>query len=163
MNGMLNIKIICVGKLKEKFYTAAAAEYMKRLSTLCRLEVEELRESRLSAQPSQAEVEAALKKEGESIALRIPAGALTVALCVEGKQLSSVRFSQFLEACALKGRSKLCFLIGGSEGLSEEVKEKAEVRMSMSEMTFPHHLARIMLLEQLYRAFQIREGSRYHK
>lgn len=160
---MLNIKIICVGKLKEKFYTAAAAEYMKRLSTLCRLEVEELPESRLSAQPSQAEVEAALKKEGESIALRIPAGALTVALCVEGKQLSSMRFSQFLEACALKGRSKLCFLIGGSEGLSEEVKEKAEVRMSMSEMTFPHHLARIMLLEQLYRAFQIREGSRYHK
>ena len=160
---MLNIKIICVGKLKEKFYIAAAAEYMKRLSTLCRLEVEELPESRLSAQPSQAEVEAALKKEGESIALRIPAGALTVALCVEGKQLSSVRFSQFLEACALKGRSKLCFLIGGSEGLSEEVKEKAEVRMSMSEMTFPHHLARIMLLEQLYRAFQIREGSRYHK
>ncbi len=160
---MLNIKIICVGKLKEKFYTAAAAEYMKRLSTLCRLEVEELPESRLSAQPSEAEVEAALKKEGESIALRIPAGALTVALCVEGKQLSSVRFSQFLEACALKGRSKLCFLIGGSEGLSEEVKEKAEVRMSMSEMTFPHHLARIMLLEQLYRAFQIREGSRYHK
>ena len=160
---MLNIKIICVGKLKEKFYTAAAAEYMKRLSTLCRLEVEELPESRLSAQPSQAEVEAALKKEGERIALRIPAGALTVALCVEGKQLSSVRFSQFLEACALKGRSKLCFLIGGSEGLSEEVKEKAEVRMSMSEMTFPHHLARIMLLEQLYRAFQIREGSRYHK
>ncbi len=160
---MLNIKIICVGKLKEKFYTAAAAEYMKRLSTLCRLEVEELPESRLSAQPSQAEVEAALKKEGESIALRIPAGALTVALCVEGKQLSSVRFSQFLEACALKGRSKLCFLIGGSEGLSEEVKEKAEVRMSMSEMTFPHHLARIMLLEQLYRAFQIRDGSRYHK
>ena len=160
---MLNIKIICVGKLKEKFYLGAAAEYTKRLGAHCRLEVEELPESRLSAQPSQAEVEAALKKEGESIALRIPAGALTVALCVEGKQLSSVRFSQFLEACALKGRSKLCFLIGGSEGLSEEVKEKAEVRMSMSEMTFPHHLARIMLLEQLYRAFQIREGSRYHK
>ena len=160
---MLNIKIICVGKLKEKFYTAAAAEYMKRLSTLCRLEVEELPESRLSAQPSEAEVEAALRKEGESIALRIPSGALTVALCVEGKQLSSLRFSQFLEACALKGRSKLCFLIGSSVGLSEEVKEKAEVRMSMSEMTFPHHLARIMLLEQLYRAFQIRDGSRYHK
>ena len=160
---MLNIKIICVGKLKEKFYMGAAAEYIKRLGSLCHLEVEELPESRLSAQPSQAEVEAALKKEGESIALRIPAGALTVALCVEGKQLSSVRFSQFLEACALKGRSKLCFLIGGSEGLSEEVKEKAEVRMSMSEMTFPHHLARSMLLEQLYRAFQIRDGSKYHK
>ena len=160
---MLNIKIICVGKLKEKFYLAAAAEYTKRLSSLCRLEVEELPESRLPAQPSEAEIEAALKKEGESIALRIPAGALTVALCVEGKQLSSVRFSQFLEACALKGRSRICFLIGGSEGLSEEIKEKADLRMSMSEMTFPHHLARIMLLEQIYRAFQIRDGSRYHK
>ncbi len=160
---MLNIKIICVGKLKEKFFLAAAAEYAKRLSTACRLEVEELPESRLPSQPSAAEVEAALRKEGESIALRIPAGALTVALCIEGKQLSSVRFSQFLEACALGGRSKLCFLIGSSEGLSEEIKERADLRMSMSEMTFPHHLARIMLLEQLYRAFQIRDGSRYHK
>ena len=160
---MLNIKIICVGKLKEKFYLAAAAEYVKRLGALCRLEVEELPESRLPAQPSAAEIEAALRKEGESIALRIPAGALTVALCVEGKQLSSVRFSQFLEACALNGRSRICFLIGSSVGLSEEIKERAEVRMSMSEMTFPHHLARIMLLEQLYRAFQIRDGSKYHK
>ena len=160
---MLNIKIICVGKLKEKFYVAAAAEYCKRLGAFCHLEVEELPESRLPAQPSEAEIAAALKREGESIALRIPAGAFTVALCVEGKQLSSVRFSQFLEACALKGRSRLCFLIGGSEGLSEEIKERAEARMSMSEMTCPHHLARIMLLEQLYRAFQIRDGSRYHK
>ena len=160
---MLNIKIICVGKLKEKFYLAAAAEYVKRLGALCRLEVEELPESRLPAQPSAAEIEAALRTEGESIALRIPAGALTVALCVEGKQLRSVRFSQFLEACALNGRSRICFLIGSSVGLSEEIKERAEVRMSMSEMTFPHHLARIMLLEQLYRAFQIRDGSKYHK
>ena len=160
---MLNIKIICVGKLKEKFYLGAAAEYCKRLGSFCHLEVEELPESRLSANPSPAEIEAALRKEGESIALRIPAGALTVALCVEGKQLSSVRFSQFLEACALRGRSRLCFLIGGSEGLSEEIKERSDLRMSMSEMTFPHHLARIMLLEQLYRAFQIRDGSRYHK
>ena len=139
---MLNIKIICVGKLKEKHYLAAAAEYMKRLSALCRLEVEELPESRLPADPSPAEVEQALKKEGESIALRIPSGALAVALCVEGKELDSLRFSV---------------------GLSPEIKERAEVRMSMSKMTFPHHLARIMLLEQLYRAFQIREGTRYHK
>ena len=160
---MLNIKIICVGKLKEKYWTAAAAEYVKRLGSLCRLEVEELPESRLPARPSPAEVEAALKKEGESVVLRLPDGAVTVALCVEGSQLDSVRFSQFLEACALGGRSRLCFLIGSSEGLSEEIKEKADLRMSMSEMTFPHHLARIMLLEQLYRAFQIRDGSRYHK
>ena len=142
---------------------SAAAEYAKRLGSLCRLEVEELPESRLPARPSPAEVEAALRKEGESVVLRIPDGAVTVALCVEGKALDSVRFSEFLEFCALQGRSKLCFLIGGSEGLAEEVKEKADLRLSMSEMTFPHHLARIMLLEQLYRAFQIRDGSRYHK
>ncbi|MBR4703144.1 MAG: 23S rRNA (pseudouridine(1915)-N(3))-methyltransferase RlmH [Oscillospiraceae bacterium] len=160
---MLNIKIICVGKLKEKHYLAAAAEYMKRLTALCRLEVEELPESRLPADPSPAEVEQAMKKEGESIALRIPSGALTVALCVEGKELDSLRFSEFLEACALRGKSRLCFVIGSSVGLSPEIKERAEVRMSMSKMTFPHHLARIMLLEQLYRAFQIREGTRYHK
>jgi len=160
---MLSIKIICVGKLKEKFYLAAAAEYIKRLGSLCRLEIDELPESRLPAQPSDAEVEAALRKEGESIALRIPSGALTVAMCIEGSQLDSLRFSGFLEACALKGRSRICFLIGGSEGLSEEIKERADLRLSMSKMTFPHHLARIMLLEQLYRAFQIRDGSRYHK
>ena len=160
---MLNIKIICVGKLKEKFYLGAAAEYTKRLGAHCRLEVEELPESRLPAQPSPGEVEAALKKEGESIALRIPDGALTVALCVEGRKLDSVRFAELLEACALRGKSRICFLIGGSMGLSEEIKERAELRLSMSQMTFPHHLARIMLLEQLYRAFQIREGTRYHK
>ena len=160
---MLNIKIICVGKLKEKHFIAAAAEYIKRLGALCRLEVEELPESRLPANPSPAEIAAALKKEGESIALRIPPGSLTAALCVEGKELDSVRFSELLEACALRGKSRVCFLIGGSEGLSEEVKEQADLRLSMSQMTFPHHLARIMLLEQLYRAFQIREGTRYHK
>lgn len=160
---MLNIKIICVGKLKEKFWAAAAAEYVKRLGSLCHLEIEELPESRLPAEPSEAEIEAALKKEGDSIALRIPAGAVTVALCIEGKEMDSVRFSQFLELCAVKGRSRICFVIGGSMGLSESVKENADLKMSMSPMTFPHHLARIMLLEQLYRGFQIQSGSKYHK
>jgi len=160
---MLNIKLICVGKLKEKFFLAAEAEYVKRLGALCRLEIEELPESRLPAEPSEAEVAAALKKEGESIALRIPSGALTVALCIEGSQLDSPRFSEFISVCALRGRSKICFLIGGSMGLSEEIKEKADLRLSMSKMTFPHHLARILLLEQLYRAFQIQAGTKYHK
>ena len=160
---MLNIKIICVGKLKEKFWAAAAAEYVKRLGSLCHLEIEELPESRLPAEPSEAEIEAALKKEGDSITLRIPAGAVTVALCIEGKEMDSVRFSQFLELCAVKGRSRICFVIGGSMGLSESVKENADLKMSMSPMTFPHHLARIMLLEQLYRGFQIQSGSKYHK
>ena len=160
---MLNIKIICVGKLKEKFWASAAQEYVKRLGPSCHLEIEELPESRLPAEPSAAEVEAALKKEGESIALRIPSGAVTVALCIEGREMDSVRFSQFLELCAVKGRSRICFLIGGSMGLHDAVKDKADLKMSMSPMTFPHHLARIMLLEQLYRGFQIQSGSKYHK
>lgn len=160
---MLSIKIICVGKLKEKFYTEAAAEYQKRLGGLCRLEVEELPEARLPAEPSTAELEAALHREAESIFLRIPVGAVTVALCVEGKTIDSVGFSQFLEMCALKGKSKLCFVIGGSMGLHSEVKERAALQLSFSPMTFPHHLVRVMLLEQLYRAFQIQMGSKYHK
>lgn len=160
---MLNIKIICVGKLKEKFYLAAAEEYRKRLGAFCRLELEELPESRLPAEPSPAEIAAALKKEAESISLRIPSGALVAAMCIEGKELDSVRFSELLSLCAVKGRSRIVFLIGGSVGLDESLKQRADLRLSMSQMTFPHHLARIMLLEQLYRAFQIREGSKYHK
>ena len=103
---MLSLKIICVGKLKEKFYLDAAAEYQKRLGGLCRLEVEELPEARLSSEPSEAEVEAAMHREAESIFLRIPSGAVTVALCIEGKTIDSVGFSQFLEMCALKGKAQ---------------------------------------------------------
>ena len=160
---MLSIKIICVGKLKEKFYLDAAAEYQKRMGGLCRLEVEELPEARLSSEPSEAEVEAALHREAESIFLRVPYGAVMVALCVEGKTIDSVGFSQFLELCATKGKSKLCFVIGGSFGLHQEVKDRAALQLSFSPMTFPHHLVRVMLLEQLYRAFQIQLGSKYHK
>ena len=160
---MLNIKIICVGKLKERFYLDAAAEYQKRLSSLCRLEIEELPEARIPAEPTAAELEAALHREAESIFLRIPAGAVEVALCIEGKSIDSEGFSQFLDMCALRGKSRLCFIIGGSMGLHPEVKERAALQLSFSPMTFPHHLARIMLLEQLYRAFQIQLGSKYHK
>ena len=160
---MLSIKIICVGKLKERYFLDAASEYQKRLSSLCRLEVEELPETRLSSEPSEAELEAALHREAESIFLRIPAGAVTVALCIEGKTIDSVGFSQFLEMCAVKGKSKLCFIIGGSLGLHQEVKDRANLQFSFSPMTFPHHLVRVMLLEQLYRAFQIQLGSKYHK
>ena len=160
---MLAIKLICVGKMREKFYIDAFEEYRKRLGACCRLECVELAEQRLSERPSAGEIAAALEREGAEIAKNIPPDAYTVALCVEGQERSSEDLSRLLTERELSGKPKLCFLIGGSEGLSEEVKEKAEVRMSMSEMTFPHHLARIMLLEQLYRAFQIREGSRYHK
>ena len=160
---MLNIKIICVGKLKERYFLDAAAEYQKRLGTLCRLEVEELPEARLSAEPTEAELEAALHREAESILLRVPSGAVTVALCIEGRTVDSVGFSQFLNMCAVKGKSRLCFIIGGSMGLHPEVKERADLQLSFSPMTFPHHLVRVMLLEQIYRAFQIQLGSKYHK
>ena len=160
---MLNIKIICVGKLKERFYADAAGEYIKRLGPLCRLEVEELPESRLPAEPSEAERSAALRREAESISLRIPAGSTLIALCIEGREMDSVQFSKFLDLCALRGKSKLCFLIGGSVGLHSALKARADLKLSMSPMTFPHHLARIMLLEQIYRAFQISGGSKYHK
>ena len=160
---MLNIRILCVGKLKERFYAAAAAEYQKRLGAYCRLEIEELAESRLPAAPSPGEVEAALAKEAESLRLRIAPGSLVIALCIEGKELDSRQLSDFVELCAVNGKNRLCFLIGGSFGLDESLKAQADLCLSLSKLTFPHHLARIMLLEQLYRSFKIAEGSRYHK
>ncbi len=160
---MLHIKILCVGKLKERYFASAAAEYMKRLGAYARVEIEELPESHLPAAPSEAETAAALEREAESLRLRIPKDALRVALCIEGKKLDSRQFADFLQLCAVNGKNKLCFLIGGSMGLSESIKQEAELQLSMSLMTFPHHLARIMLLEQLYRGFKINEGGKYHK
>jgi 23S rRNA (pseudouridine1915-N3)-methyltransferase len=155
---MQKVTILCVGKLKEKFYTDAAAEYAKRLSRFCTLEVVELPEERLPERPSPAQIDAALAKEGDAIRGKLPAGALVVALCVEGALRSSEELSQLLP-----GQSHVVFVIGGSFGLHESVKERSAVRLSMSPMTFPHHLARVMLLEQVYRAYQIQAGSRYHK
>ena len=160
---MLHIKILCVGKLKESYFASAAAEYLKRLGAYARVEVEELPESHLPAQPSEAETAAALEREAESLRLRIPKDALRIAMCIEGRKLDSRQFADFVELCAVNGKNRLCFLIGGSLGLAESVKKEAELRLSMSDMTFPHHLARIMLLEQLYRAFKIAEGGKYHK
>ena len=160
---MHNIHILCVGKLKEPFYQAAAAEYAKRLEPSCKLKITELPEERLPDRPSPAQIENAQKKEGEALLALIPKGAAVCALCVEGKPCSSEAFSQQLEQLAVRGGSRLVFLIGGSFGLHETVKARADWRLSLSPMTFPHHLARVLLLEQLYRAFQIRLGTRYHK
>ena len=159
---MLNVKILCVGKLKEKFYTAAAAEYAKRLSAYCKLEIEELPEARRSADPAPAETAAALKKEGDALLSRIPKGAYLVPLCIEGTALDSPGFAALLEKAAAAG-GRLCFVIGGSDGLDARVKAAGAARISMSKMTFPHHLARIMLLEQIYRGFKIAGGGKYHK
>ena len=160
---MLAVKLICVGKMRERFYTEAFAEYQKRLQSLCRLELAEIAEQRLGDAPSAREIEAALEKEAAEILKAIPADAYTVALCVEGKQMPSEGMAELIRERENSGRPKLCFVIGGSFGLAESVKRRADQRLCMSMMTFPHHLARVMLIEQLYRGFKINEGSRYHK
>ena len=160
---MLAVKLICVGKMRERFYIDAFAEYQKRLQSLCRLELVEPTEQRLPENPSEAEISAALEKEGQEILRAIPADAYVVALCVEGRQMPSEGMAQLIRERENSGKPKLCFVIGGSFGLSDSVKSRADRRLSMSQMTFPHHLARVMLIEQLYRGFQINEGSRYHK
>jgi 23S rRNA (pseudouridine1915-N3)-methyltransferase len=160
---MLNVHMICVGRLKEPFYIQAACEYRKRLSAYCRLTVVELPEQPLPANPSPAQVEKALAREAAEIAARLPKTAVVTALCVEGTLLSSEAFAETLCGWTANGASALVFLIGGSFGLHASLKERAALRLSMSPMTFPHHLAQVMALEQLYRAFKIGEGSRYHK
>lgn len=160
---MLAVKLICVGKMRERFYIDAFAEYQKRLQSLCRLELVEPTEQRLPENPSEAEISAALEKEGQEILRAIPADTYVVALCVEGRQMPSEGMAQLIRERENSGKPKLCFVIGGSFGLSDSVKSRADRRLSMSQMTFPHHLARVMLIEQLYRGFKINEGSRYHK
>ena len=160
---MLAVKIICVGKLKERFYIDAFEEYRKRLSAYCRLECAELAEQRLPEEPSPTQIRAALEKEAADILKAVPQDAFLVALCVEGRQVPSEAMAELIAARENSGKPKLCFVIGGSFGLSETVKNRADLRLSMSKMTFPHHLARVMLAEQIYRGFKIREGSRYHK
>ena len=160
---MQKVTILCVGKLKEKFYIEATAEYAKRLSRFCKLEILELPESRLSDNPSQGEISQALAAEAALIESRLPKGGAVIAMCIEGKELSSTQLAAKMTELAVGGASQLTFLIGGSVGLDECLKRRADLRLSMSPMTFPHHLARVMLLEQIYRAYQINAGTKYHK
>ena len=160
---MVSIHLICVGKLKEKHFAAACGEYEKRLGPFCRLTVTELAEERLPDDPSRAQIEAALEKEAAAIEAKLPRGGTVIALCIEGKELSSEALTETMARFAAQGSPQFTFLIGGSFGLAERVKARADLRLSMSPMTFPHHLARVMLLEQLYRAYQIQSGTNYHK
>ena len=161
---MLGITLLCVGKLKEKFYADALEEYRKRLGAYCRFTVTELAEQRLSSEtPGEKEIAAALEKEAAELERRIPAGAVLCAFCVEGTLFSSVELAECLGAWAGGGKSRVCFLIGGSFGLSAFLKRRADLQLSMSRMTFPHHLFRVMAAEQVYRAFTILEGGKYHK
>lgn len=160
---MFEITLITMGKLKEKFYISAAQEYAKRLSGYCRFTLLELPEYRLPENPSPAEIAAGLEKEAEDILSRIPKGAWFCVFTPEGKVISSETFAEKLASVKLSGKSSACFLIGSSFGMAPRVKEKADFKLSMGPMTFPHHLARIMLLEQIYRAYQISAGTKYHK
>jgi len=160
---MINVKIVCVGKMKQRFYLDAFGEYVKRLGAYCRFECVELNEYRLGDDPSEKEIISALDKEAVNVLQSIPQDAFTVAMCVEGKLLSSEDVAKIIFDRENSGKPKLCFVIGGSYGLSPLVKQRADLRMSMSKMSFPHHLARVMLAEQIYRGFKINEGSKYHK
>ncbi len=160
---MQTITIICEGKLKEKYLRDASAEYSKRLSAYCRLNIIELNPHRISDNPSAAEIESALESEAKEILSKIPSNAKVYAMCIEGKQMSSEKLASELSGCGVNGFNNVVFIIGGSHGLSEQVKKRADFRLSMSEMTFPHQLARVMLLEQVYRAYQISNGGKYHK
>lgn len=160
---MQRVTVLCVGKLKEKFYTDAAAEYVKRLQRYCKLDVVELPEYRLPEEPSPAEIQKALQTEGAAIRERLPRGGAVVALCIEGKPCSSEELSRRIIDFGVQGKTQITFLIGGSVGLDESIKKQADWRLSMSPMTFPHHMARIMLLEQIYRAYQIAAVTKYHK
>ena len=160
---MQRITLLCVGKLKERFYAEAAAEYAKRLGRYCRLDLVELPEERLPEAPSPAQVGAALAREAEAIRGKLPPSSSLIALCVEGRERSSEELARLLAGWAGQGESRLVFLLGGSHGLHAYIKAPAREKLSMSPMTFPHHLSRVMLLEQIYRAYQINAGTKYHK
>lgn len=160
---MFEITLIAMGKLKEKFYLSAAAEYEKRMKGFCQFNLIELPEVRLPDEPSPAEISAALEKEADTIVQKIPKGAWFCTLTPEGKLLSSDALAEKMKDIKLSGKSSACFLIGSSYGMAPRLKKMADLRLSMSPMTFPHHLARVMVLEQLYRAESIQAGSKYHK
>ena len=160
---MFEITLLTVGKLKEKFYLSAAEEYCKRLKGYCRFEIVELPESRLPDDPSPAEISAGLEKEAELIFSKVPKNAWFCVFTPEGKLLSSEALAQKLLDVKLSGKSNACFMIGSSFGIAPRVKNAANFQLSMSPMTFPHHLARVMVLEQLYRVEAIQAGSKYHK
>ena len=159
---MLTVRIIAVGSLKEAYLREAVAEYRKRLGGFCRVEEVSVKESRLPDDPSAQEIASALHEEGRQILSAMPPRAYRIAMCVEGKQLSSEQLAKKLET-ASQTASEVDFVIGSSFGLSDEVKAAADLRLSVSALTFPHQLMRVILYEAVYRAMNIQRGTRYHK
>ena len=160
---MLNISIICVGKLKEKYWSLAVLEYLKRLKAFCKCTIVEIDEKKVSANPSDFEIKEAICTEGKRILSKIPNNSYVISMCIEGKELSSEQFAKKIEEIPLNGKSSIAIIIGGSWGLSSDVKERSDFKLSISKMTFPHQMARVILLEQVYRAFQILSDGKYHK
>ena len=160
---MLTVQILCVGNLKEAYWRDACEEYAKRLGAFCKFSVTELPESRLPKSYSDADVAKVIATEGDRLLSKVSPGDYVAAMCIEGKLLSSPALAEELSRAAVNGKSRVVLIIGGSYGLSDAVKSRADLRMSMSPMTFPHQLARVMLCEQLYRAFSIQAGTKYHK
>lgn len=160
---MIKVTIIAVGKLKEKYLRDACAEYVKRLGSFSKVNIVEINEERCSDNPSPAEIEQVKTKEGERILAKIPKGAYVIPMCIEGTQLSSEEFSKKLEGVCVSGFGELAFVIGGSFGLSDEVKATGKLRLSFGKLTLPHQLMRVILLEQIYRAFSISANTKYHK
>lgn len=159
---MLNVNVICVGSLKEKFFADAVNEYKKRLSRYCKLSIIELQEEKINDQQTQSQIDKTLTKEGERILQKVSKSDYVIAMCIEGKTLDSVQLSQKLSDISMSAGT-VDFIIGGSWGLSDEVKQRVDFKLSVSKMTFPHQLFRVMLLEQIYRAFTISANAKYHK
>lgn len=160
---MVDITLIAMGKLKENFYISAVAEYEKRLKGFCNFKLIELPEVRLPENPTESEIYTGLEKEAETILSKIPKGAWFCVLTPEGKMLSSQQLASKMKEVKLLGKSSICFLIGSSFGISKRIKDTADFKLSISPMTFPHHLARVMVIEQIYRAEAIQAGTKYHK
>lgn len=159
----MNINIICIGKLKEKYWKDAIDEYSKRISRFAKLQVIELKETRISDNPSQAEEEKVKESEGEEILKKIKQGDYVITLEILGKQLDSVQLADKIRTLGIEGKSNIDFVIGGSLGLSPAVSKRADFKLSFSKMTFPHQMMRVILLEQVYRAFKINNNETYHK
>ena len=160
---MLSCTLLCVGRLKEAYWRAACEEYSRRLGGFLKLQIVEVEEERLPSAPSPAQILQGIQAEGRRRLERTPTGPAGIALCIEGVRLSSEKLAETIGKWAVEGASHIALYIGGSFGLSEEVKQTARLRLSMSPMTFPHQLARVMVLEQLYRSMQIQSGGKYHK
>lgn len=160
---MLTVNIICIGKIKESYWRGAIKEYSKRLTAFCKFNIIELDEEKINSNPNDSQIKTILDAEGKRIISKLTKNSFVIPMCIEGKMLSSTELSEKISQVPLLGKSSIDFIIGGSWGLSDEVKSKADLKLSMSKMTFHHQMARVVLCEQIYRAFEISTNGKYHK